>query len=35
MTKKKTKISDFFTNLRKRTFLKEKIGSDSRSTPSP
>lgn len=33
MPNKKTKISDLFTKIRQG--LKEKIGSDSRSTPSP
>jgi hypothetical protein len=35
MTNKKNKIEDFFTNIPKIFGLGEKIGLDSRSTPSP
>lgn len=35
MTNKKTKLFDFFTKLKKGILLEDKIGSDSRSTPSP
>jgi hypothetical protein len=35
MTNKKTKLEKFFTNFTKRFGLEDKIGSDSRSTPSP